>query len=1309
MGQLSDALHELVRETWELLAELTATEDPVSSDGPESDVRSGLPAIPWSSIEDDHSETKPGYSFLAVDRNGWVSAGDGWLFRRLARSPAAAERWGLNSTSNARGSTDRPFQLSAVQEFGRTFERLRERLWMLLHMLGGQPARASELAGLRTVNTVDGGVRNILVHNKMLCFVTAYHKGYRTTGQAKEVQGIMPEASGYSAFLWADDIIRQRESEDSRTAAGLEAQSDNNMDSRDGNNHSTNTDEAGDESAYVGAWTWKDERTWTTGRARRIMQRTSMRLLGCQVNVSMWRYIAIGIANRYLNESFGRPDRDDDGLGSGKGTDKLEDSPGLAARQQQFRRGSAGGRKKTEAYEGPRLEARLRRFEKLRRIDLKGQLRQMAGDDSAGFRGNQREAVLAIASGLTPIVQVMGTGGGKSVSFMLPAFCSPDGVTVVVTPLVALRTDLHRRCVQAGITSHVWQSRKTNQAASIIFVTPESAVTKGLRDFIVRLEGRQALDRVVVDECHVVLEGSRSFRPRLRELGEAIRDFSVQTVCLTATLAPTDEAAFFYAMRLETSRVRMFQTATTRKNIRYSVVTATERTSEEDDDMVPQEVWDSLPPDPEIQELERRRAKLKGGHYRMQSREEETEARKLTHKMRTKVVQREQHIVKEYREYYLYDRPTWDIERQARGEEDEEYAEPEIDLRIPERARLTEILCCQPNDLSSEELLQRRIEAIDLMVTLCDKRDTVKRDHLPLRSQAKSPVVEDLPKSTPFRLLLDPNQCPDCIGDEKLPLEERMFKYCRTTVRNDHFDDQHLREREHVVQRAHTRGFAQDTPARNMALESLADQLQDLNLTEADCLPFQPTQEMKRTLETLDDTPRYLFRIFSPKSCGITDKTWTKSMDARYAAADCKTDIFLRVDKHKVAGMIYSHLNWLESPSDNLVSWTTSLLFALVYVFHLRANARNASTFANIFLCIVDTTCFPQRVFLRDMDLIRAYKPFNLGLKDFEVLRSRNQGQFYFGEYLSQGALRIEDKCEVVSAQAIIDQNLYGLLPELENFAQWKAQLRPPWAKPVVKLREKFFTEIAERQGISRDGLRMAINISNLFGQRWRMPMAINLIALSPHRSDDTDILLSLRNFTARERGVAKGKSGARGKKIDWQPKFSQLTVVDLSCPYVTAKLACSLFKMSLFLFLEQRSSIGRVVALDKVHKHMKGYLDTHVHILTQEPTVSVKLLELCSITIVHRLTSPDWLHTLKPQLAGISSMSITADDEEDEVHAVNPVTIGDKDLVMDVFFMILTLHMGLALVFAPCVVLDQQEKVKDGPTVFQRLAHRAL
>ncbi|KAK1460475.1 hypothetical protein CTAM01_17139 [Colletotrichum tamarilloi] len=303
-----------------------------------------------------------------------------------------------------------------------------------------------------------------------------------------------------------------------------------------------------------------------------------------------------------------------------------------------------------------------------------------------------------------------------------------------------------------------------------------------------------------------------------------------------------------------------------------------------------------------------------------------------------------------------------------------------------------------------------------------------------------------------------------------------------------------------------------------MALESLADQVQNLNLQEAECLPFHPTEDTQRTLETLDDTPRYLFRVFTPLSYGATDQNWAKSMDARNATTDCKTDIFTRVDKHKVARMIDRHLRWQEGRSDNLVSWTTSLLFALVYVFHLRANTRNRSTFSDIQLCILDTTCFPKRVFLRDMALVRAYKPFHSKLEDFEVLRSKKHqslsGSFYFGEYLSQGALKIKDKCQVVSAQAILDQGLYSLLPEFEIFAHWKAQPRPPWANQVIELREKIYFNVVGWQAMRDDGLQAAVNISKLFEQRWRMPMVINLIAILPHQSDATDIVLLSRNFT---------------------------------------------------------------------------------------------------------------------------------------------------------------------------------------------------
>lgn len=106
---------------------------------------------------------------------------------------------------------------------------------------------------------------------------------------------------------------------------------------------------------------------------------------------------------------------------------------------------------------------------------------------------------------------------------MLPAFCTGIiGTTIVVVPLVALREDLWRRCRESGIEAHVWTSRGANRAAAIVFVTPESANTKMFRDFVNRLRVRQQLDRVVVDEYHMVLDAGSEFRPQLGLLGRTI-------------------------------------------------------------------------------------------------------------------------------------------------------------------------------------------------------------------------------------------------------------------------------------------------------------------------------------------------------------------------------------------------------------------------------------------------------------------------------------------------------------------------------------------------------------------------------------------------------------------------------------------------------------------------------------------------------------------------------------------------------------------------------------------------------------------
>ncbi|KAM0742721.1 hypothetical protein ACQRIT_002898 [Beauveria bassiana] len=228
-------------------------------------------------------------------------------------------------------------------------------------------------------------------------------------------------------------------------------------------------------------------------------------------------------------------------------------------------------------------------------------------------------------------------------------------------------------------------------------------------------------------------------------------------------------------------------------------------------DMVPEKVWANQPPNPEIVKLEEERTMLKQGRYRIDGSEHEDRIRAITDEIRNKRTQNERRVVKDYREYYFYNRPTWDIEAQARGEVEEEYEQPAMDLVIPERARLANILCLQPDDWTETELFQRRVEAIDLMVALCDKKETGRTSRTQRPATVEAFIKQESPGSDtlsepdlepdPFPLLMEAKQCPDCIGDEQLSVEARKFKWCRPPVLNDHFDDAHLARRETAAQR----------------------------------------------------------------------------------------------------------------------------------------------------------------------------------------------------------------------------------------------------------------------------------------------------------------------------------------------------------------------------------------------------------------------------------------------------------------------------------------------------------------------------
>ncbi|KAK5748126.1 hypothetical protein LTS12_021818 [Elasticomyces elasticus] len=116
-------------------------------------------------------------------------------------------------------------------------------------------------------------------------------------------------------------------------------------------------------------------------------------------------------------------------------------------------------------------------------------------------------AIQAIQREDSQIVTVMPTAAGKSMLFMLPAFVKPRGVTIVVVPLKGIRTDMIYRCEQLGIRWAAWEERASVDGASIVLVLPEKAVLPEFSTFIKRLKRLQSLDRIVIDESHIVLNG----------------------------------------------------------------------------------------------------------------------------------------------------------------------------------------------------------------------------------------------------------------------------------------------------------------------------------------------------------------------------------------------------------------------------------------------------------------------------------------------------------------------------------------------------------------------------------------------------------------------------------------------------------------------------------------------------------------------------------------------------------------------------------------------------------------------------------
>ncbi len=166
-------------------------------------------------------------------------------------------------------------------------------------------------------------------------------------------------------------------------------------------------------------------------------------------------------------------------------------------------------------------------------------LRDVFGFDD--FRPGQEEIVDAVTAGEN-VLAIMPTGGGKSLCFQLPALLR-DGVTVVISPLIALMRDQVRGLQEAGVEAGALTSGNTPEETDAVWDAIEAGRLKLLYMAPERLAAGSALgmlrrinvNLIAVDEAHCVSQWGHDFRPDYLRIGELRRALNVPLAAFTAT------------------------------------------------------------------------------------------------------------------------------------------------------------------------------------------------------------------------------------------------------------------------------------------------------------------------------------------------------------------------------------------------------------------------------------------------------------------------------------------------------------------------------------------------------------------------------------------------------------------------------------------------------------------------------------------------------------------------------------------------------------------------------------------------------
>ncbi|KAI6139327.1 ATP-dependent DNA helicase [Pisolithus tinctorius] len=201
------------------------------------------------------------------------------------------------------------------------------------------------------------------------------------------------------------------------------------------------------------------------------------------------------------------------------------------------------------------------------------------------YKGKQKEIIEAAISGLDVFV-LAPTGMGKSLCFQLPSIASECGLSVVVSPLLALMKNQVASLRDKGIaavslTSDTGKKDKTKIFADLssprprirlLYTTPERLCTQNVMQLLAMVYKHGFLNRLVVDEAHCISEWGHDFREEYRKLGTFRDNFPrVPVMALTATATDNVRDDILCSLKMVEDRLYTAIHPANRANLFYEI------------------------------------------------------------------------------------------------------------------------------------------------------------------------------------------------------------------------------------------------------------------------------------------------------------------------------------------------------------------------------------------------------------------------------------------------------------------------------------------------------------------------------------------------------------------------------------------------------------------------------------------------------------------------------------------------------------------------------------------------------------------